>query len=229
MSASRRQPLVELPELDSGLTLIDVDVDLGVTPVQSLLLDRVFAGTGDAYWVDAAGTAQTTRLRELAPDQRYLDRIHVARGFTAYQQTSLLDRLAGEQVTSPSVVVVTGIDRLYRDSDSSTKHAKQLLVRSIAALARAARVHDVPVIVTRSREDDFTKLVVNAAKTHLYCQKTQFGPRFTDAAGDVDALVYNLGDGWVQTTLAYWQEVLAHRAQMYDSPVVSEEAVSRVV
>ncbi|MEZ3168560.1 hypothetical protein ABNG02_14660 [Halorubrum ejinorense] len=229
MNASRRQPRVELPELDSGLTLVDVDADLGVTPVQSLLLDHVFAGAGDAYWVDAAGAAQTTRLRELAPDPRYLDRIHVARGFTAHQQTSLLDRLAGEHVTDPGVVVVTGVDRLYRDSDSSTKHAKQLLVRSLAALARVGRVHEVPVIVTRSRDDEFTKPIVNAARTRLRCRDTQFGPRFTDAAGDIDALVYHLGDGWVQTTLAYWQEVLAHRAQMYDAPIVSEEAVSRVV
>ena len=66
MNASRRQPRVELPELEPGLTLVDVDADLGVTPVQSLLLDRVFAGAGDAYWVDAADAAQTTRLRELA-------------------------------------------------------------------------------------------------------------------------------------------------------------------
>ena len=44
MNASRRQPRVELPELEPGLTLVDVDADLGVTPVQSLLLDRVFAG-----------------------------------------------------------------------------------------------------------------------------------------------------------------------------------------
>ncbi|WP_435096001.1 hypothetical protein [Halorubrum sp. N11] len=228
MDMSRQQPRVELPELDAGLTLVDVDSDLGATPVQSLLLDCVFAGSGDAYWVDAAGTAQTTRLRELVPDRRYLDRVHVARGFTAYQQMSLLDRLAGEHVTNPSVVVATGIDRLYRDGDISTTHAKELLVRSIAALARVGRVHDVPVVMTRSRDDEFTKPVGNAAKTQLHCQNTQFGPRFTDAAGDVDALVYHLGDGWVQTTLAYWQEVLAHRAQMHDTPVVSEETAPQI-
>ena len=228
MNASQRQSRVELPELDVGLTLVDVGSDLGVTPVQSLLLDRVFAGDGDAYWVDAAGAARTTRLRELAADKRYLRRVHVARGFTAYQQTSLLDRLIGEHVTTPSVVVATGIDRLYREDDVPTAHAKELLVRSIAALARVGRVHDVPVIVTRSSGDEFTEPVVKAAKTQLHCQNTQFGPRFTDAAGDVEALVYQLGDGWVQTTLAYWQEVLAHRAQMHDTPVVSEETAPQI-
>lgn len=229
MNTSQRQPHAELPELDAGLTLVDVDSGLGVTPVQSLLLDRVFAGDGDAYWVDAAGAARTTRLRELAPDKRYLHRVHVARGFTVYQQTSLLDRLTGEHVTTPSVVVATGIDRLYREDDVPTTHAKELLVRSIAALARVGRVHDVPVVVTRSRADEFTRPLVNAAQTHLQCEDTQFGPRFTDATGDVETLVYLLGDGWVQTTLAYWQEVLAHRARMHDAPVVGEEATSEVV
>ena len=229
MNTSQQQPCVEFPELDTGLTLVDVDSDLGVTPVQSLLLDYVFAGDGDAYWVDAVGAAQTTRLRELAPDKRYLHRVNVARGFTAYQQTSLLDRLAGESVTDPSVVVATGIDRLYRDSDVPRNHAQELLVRSIAALARVGRVHNVPVIVTRSRADEFTQPLVNAAQAHLQCEDTQFGPRFTDAAGDVDTLVYHLGDGWAQTTLAYWQEVITHRARIHDAPVAGEEAMSGVV
>ena len=229
MNSSQREPRVELPEVDAGLTLVDTDSDLGVTPVQSLLLDCVFAGDGDAYWVDAAGAARTTRLRELAPDQRYLNRVHVARGFTAHQQTSLLDRLTGARVTSPSVVVATGIDRLYRDSDVPTDHAQELLVRSIAALARVGRVHNVPVVVTRSRDDEFTKPIVNAAKTHLQCEDTQFGPRFTDTTGDVETLVYHLGNGWVQTTLAYWQEVLSHRARIHDAPELSADPPSQVV
>ena len=229
MNTSQRQPPVELPELDAGLTLVDVGSDLGVTPIQSVLLDCVFAGDGDAYWVDAAGAARTTRLRELAPDDRYLQRVHVARGFTAYQQTSLLDRLTGEHVTTPSVVVATGIDRLYRDSDVPTDSAQELLVRSLAALSRVGRVHDVPVVVTRSRADEFTQPLVNAAQAHLRCEDTRFGPRFTDTAGDVETLVYHLGDGWVQTTLAYWQEVLAHRARMHNAPVAGEEATSGIV
>jgi hypothetical protein len=155
--------------------------------------------------------------------------VHVARGFTAYQQTSLLDRLTGEHVTAPSIVVATGIDRLYREDDVPANQAQELLVRSIAALARVGRVHDIPVVVTRSRADEFTRPLVNAAQTHLKCEDTQFGPQFTDTAGDVDTLVYHLGDGWVQTTLAYWQEVLTHRARMHDTPVAGEETTSGVV
>ena len=69
---SRHHP-VDLPELDPEITLVDVDTELGVTPIQTLLLDQLFAGRVDAHWVDEAGRARTTRLRELAPHQRYLD------------------------------------------------------------------------------------------------------------------------------------------------------------
>ncbi|SNR65748.1 hypothetical protein SAMN06266787_10847 [Halorubrum ezzemoulense] len=65
-----------------------------------------------------------------------------------------------------------------------------------------ARVHDVPVLVTRIHEDEFARPLRRAATTHLYC-RMPFGPRFVDAAGDVETLVYNTEDGWLQTTLAY--------------------------
>ncbi|WP_280585046.1 hypothetical protein [Halorubrum sp. Boch-26] len=142
---------------------------------------------GPAFWVDGANSANTTRLRELAPADRVLDRIEVARGFTAHQHTSLLDRLAGRLAAraSPSVVVATGLDGMYRAADVDGELAEQLFVRAIASVARVARVHDVPVIVTRCREDDFSRPLRRSAKTHLQCQETAFGPRFEDAEGTV--------------------------------------------
>ncbi len=102
MHTRSRRPTAALPDLAPGITLVDVDDDLGVTPVQALLL----GGDGPAFWVDGAKRANTTRLRELAPADRVLDRIEVARGFTAHQHTPLLDRLAGRLAgqESPSVV-----------------------------------------------------------------------------------------------------------------------------
>lgn len=130
-----RRPTVDLPEIVSGVTLVDVDTDLGVTPVQALLLDRVLGGDGPAYWVDGSNRANTTRFRELAPADRGINRIEVARGFTAHQHTSLLDRLAGrlEAQESPSVVVVaTGLDARYRDADVDDDLVEQLFIRAIA-------------------------------------------------------------------------------------------------
>ncbi|GAB6878409.1 hypothetical protein JCM17823_06830 [Halorubrum gandharaense] len=212
---TRSRPTAGLPEFGAGVTLLDVDDDLGVTPVQALLIDQVLGNEGDAYWVDAVGAARTTRLRELVPDQRVLERIHVARGFTPYQHTSLIDRV-NSTLDDAAVVVATGVDRLYRDGNLSQEEAETMQVRALTSLARIARVHDLPVIVTRSREDDFSAPLANAAATHLRCRKTPFGPRFEDDAGETETLVYHTGDGWMQTTLAYWREVLEHRVRMHD-------------
>lgn len=170
---SSQRPTADLPELTPGGTLIDVDDDLGVTPVQALLLDHVLGGDGPAYWVDGANRVNTTRLRELPPADRVLDRIEVARGFTAHQHTSLLDRLA-ERLDAhepPSLVVATGLDGMYRDADIEGELATQMFLRAIAAIARIARVHNVPVVVTRCREDDFSRPLRRAAAAHLQCRR----------------------------------------------------------
>ena len=213
------RPTADLPELTPGVTLVDVDDDLGVAPVQALLLDQVLGGDGPAFWVDGANRANTTRLRELAPGDHVLDRIEVARGFTAHQHTSLLDRLAGrlDARGTPSTVVATGLDGMYRGADIADELAEQMFIRAIASLARVARVHGVPVIVTRSHEDGFSRPLRRAATAHLQCRSTPFGPQYEDAVGDKKTLVYHTDDGWMQTTLAYWREVLEHRARMHDS------------
>ena len=228
MPTRSRRPTADLPDLAPGVTLVDVDDELGVTPVQALLLDRVLGADGPAFWVDGANRANTSRLRELAPADRVLDRIEVARGFTAHQHTSLLDRLAGRLSAreSPSVVVATGLDGMYRAADVDDDTAEQLFIRAIASVARVARIHDTPVLVTRCRDDAFSTPLCRAAETHLQCRKTPFGPRFEDADGDTETLVYHTDDGWLQTTLAYWQEVLEHRARMYEGATVDRAAAA---
>ena len=228
MHTRSRRPTADLPELVPGVTLVDVDDDLGVTPVQALLLDRVLSRDGPAFWVDGANRANTTRLRELAPADRILDRIEVARGFTVHQHTSLLDRLAGrlDEQSSPSVVVATGLDGMYRAADVNGELAEQMFIRAIASVARIARVHDVPVLVTRCHEDGFSRPLRRAAATHLQCRETAFGPRFEDEANDTETLVYHTDDGWMQTTLAYWREVLEHRVRMHEASTVERAMAS---
>jgi hypothetical protein len=219
MHARSKRPAADLPDLDPGVTLVDVDDALGVDPVQALLLDQVLADGGPAFWVDGANEADTTRLRELAPADRALDRVEVARAFTAHQHVALLDRLAGRLAAraSPTAVVATGVDARYRAADVPDDRAERLFVRAIASLARAARVHEVPVVVTRRRDDAFAEPLDRAAATRLRCTATAFGPRFEDAGGDAATLVYRAPDGSVQTTLAYWREVLEHRARVHEA------------
>ena len=213
-----------LPSLDPGITLLDIESGRGVPLLQSLVLDHLLLHNGPAFWIDAKGYATTTTLSRIAPSQRLLNRIHVARGFTVHQHTSLVDRLEGRLDAAPAVVLATGVDQLYRDDDVPNEQVKGLFVRAVAALAGVAREHDIPFVVTRTREDEFTVPLANAATTHLQCRKTPFDPHFGEPDGERETLVNHAGDGWMQTTLTYWQEVLEHRARMHESLTTNRAA-----
>ncbi len=163
-----------LPSLDDGITLLDVEGDRGVPILQSLVLDHLLLHDGPAFWVDANGHATTTTLAQIAPSQRLLYRIHVARGFTAYQhygavcdlptavnqsiqestddtgmhdrQSTGRDEHASPQ--TPSLIVAPAVDAQYRGDDTlSESHAATLQARTLARLATYADGYDVPVLV----------------------------------------------------------------------------------
>jgi len=227
-----------LPSLDDGITLLDVDGDRGVPILQSLVLDHLLMHDGSAFWVDANGHATTTTLAQIAPSQRLLDRIQVARGFTAYQhygticdlpmavnqsiQESTADTgIRGRQSTgrdedssshSPSLIIAPAVDIQYRGDDTlKGADAATLLARTLARLATYADGYDVPVLVTRSTIDEFTAPVERIANHHLECEQTRLGPRFV--GDEFETLVYPVdGGAYYQTTFAYWRQLLAARA-----------------
>jgi hypothetical protein len=227
-----------LPQLDDGITLLDVEGGRGVPILQSLVLDHLLLHDGPAFWVDANGHATTTTLAQIAPSQRLLNRIHVARGFTAYQhygavcdlptavnksiQMSTTDaRAAGrgepsrDEDTSPhtpALIVVPAVDAQYRSDETlSEQHVETLQARTLARLVTYADSYDVPVLVTRSTIDEFTAPVATAANHHLECEQTRMGPRLV--GDEFETLVYPVDDGaYYQTTFAYWRQLLATRA-----------------
>jgi len=226
---------VLLPALEDGITLLDVEGGRGVPILQSLVLDHLLLHDGPAFWVDANGHATTTTLARIAPSQRLLDLIHVARGFTAHQhygavcdlptamnqsiQASTGDTGAGGRQAldhdkdasphTPSLIVAPAVDAQYRADDTlGETHAKTLQARTLARLATYAEGYDIPVLVTRTQRDDFTAPVATAADHHLECEQTRMGPRVVGE--DFETLVYPVDDGaYYQTTFAYWQQLLA--------------------
>jgi hypothetical protein len=195
--------------------LLDADRTDAVGPLHALVLDQVLADGGTALWVDSRGHAQTAPLVRLAPDdafgsgERVLDRVQVARAFTAYQHLALVERLRERVDADTSLVVLPAIDAHYRADDVGRERGQRFLLRALATVATLARERDLPVLVTRSRDDAFTAPIARGADRELTCERTAFGPRF--AGGDFETLVYPHGDGTVQTTLAFWQRVLAAR------------------
>ena len=224
-----------LPSLDTGVTLLDVDGGRGVPVLQSLVLDHLLTHDGPAFWVDADGHATTTTLARIAPSQRLLDRIHVARGFTAYQHYGAVRDLpaavnrslraaataAGDRQhwtarddapATPSLIVAPAVDAQYRADDTlGEADAETLQARTLASLATYADGYDVPVLVTRSDRDAFTDAIATAADSYLACEQTRLGPRFV--SDEFETLVYPVEDGAsYQTTFAYWRQLLAARA-----------------
>ncbi len=247
-SADRNQLLVNhadpatdgmlLPSLEDGITLLDTKGDRGVPILQSLVLDHLLLHDGPAFWVDASGHATTTTLAQISPSQRLLDRIHVARGFTAYQhygavcdlptavnkaiQMSTADVGAAgrgapgrDEDTSPhtpALIVAPAVDAQYRSDDTlSETHAETLQARTLARLVTYAEGYDIPVLVTRNERNEFTEPVTTVADHHLKCEQTRMGPRILGE--DFETLVYPVDDGaYYQTTFAYWRQLLAARA-----------------
>jgi hypothetical protein len=227
-----------LPSLEDGVTLLDVEGDRGVPILQSLVLDHLLQHDGPAFWVDANGHATTTTLAQISPSQRLLDRIHVARGFTAYQhygdvcdlpaeinqsiQESTVDTgTCGRQSAdcdenasphTPSLIVAPAVDSQYRADDTLREtHAAMLQARTLARLTSYAEGYDVPVLITRTERDEFTAPVATAADHHLKCEQTRMGPRL--AGDNFETLVYPVGDGaYYQTTFTYWRQLLEARA-----------------
>ena len=227
-----------LPSLDDGVTLLDVEGGRGVPILQSLVLDHLLLHDGPAFWVDANGYATTTTLAQIAPSQRLVNRIHVARGFTAYQhfgavsdlptavneaiQTSTADTGAGNRQApgadedtsphTPALIVAPAVDAQYRTDDTlGEAHAKTLQARTLARLATYANGYNIPVLVTRTEQNEFTEPVATVADNHLKCEQTRMGPRVVGE--DFETLVYPVDNGaYYQTTFAYWQQLLAARA-----------------
>ena len=246
--ADRNRDLVEradpatdellFPALEDGITLLDVDGGRGVPILQSLVLDHLLLNEGPAFWVDADGHATTTALARLAPSRRLLDRIRVARGFTAYQHYGAIcdlptavnraiqqsttdgrgprrrtpDRNDESSPHTPSLLVVPAVDAQYRADDTlRAARAETLQSRVLARLTTYADGYDIPVLVTRSKQDEFTAPVETVADHHLECEQTRMGPRFV--GDEFETLVYPVDDGaYYQTTFAYWQQLLGARA-----------------
>lgn len=196
-----------LPALEPGVTLLETD-GRATGALQSLVLDHVLLSEGTALWVDARGHAATVSLADVAPTRRVLDRIRVARAFTAFQHYAIVESLSTARSAETSLVVAPALEWFYANDDLLAGEGARMLAGALAELRRLADDRDLPVVVTRRSADGLGRDVAAAADERLECTLTRFGPRF--AGESFDTLVYDR-DGGVQTTLAFWRRVLRRR------------------
>lgn len=235
LEGSAQHDTPELPTLGTEAHRLVVEDEPRPTVVlQSLVLDHVLTTGGDVYWLDAANQANTASMSQLSPSPRILDRITVARAFTPYQHHELAQTLSvrlDEHDASPSLVVCPSIDTLYATDNVDRETGKTLLARSLAAIRGIVRETDAALLVTHHGDpasDPLANLVATNIPTELWCEQTQFGPRFEGES--FETLVYPDATG-MQTTLAFWCDVLRTRAtaagvSFDSSPSMTQEVTS---
>lgn len=214
----------QLPDLQPGITLLDSESAVD-NPLHALAVDQTLVSGGEACWIDPGTHAQTAPLVSVAPADRILDRIHVARGFTPFQHLELLRSLPDFCPDGTELVVVPDIDRYYRDDSLLAEEGRDMLLSGLATVARLARDQNLVVLVTRTGEDEFSEPIEAAADRTLRCEPTPFGPRFRGP--EEETLVYPVDHGqWLQTTLSFWERILAAREPLYTAVSGQQQEVS---
>jgi len=199
----------ELPTLEPGCIAFEGDTR---GALHALVADHLCAKGGRAIWVDSRGHARTDVLARVAPSDRLLERVDVARAFTPYQHYRLLEVVetalrAGGVRGDPSVIVVPALDWFYASDECGTQEGRAMAMTGLERLSALASEQDLPIICTTAGTA-LEGCVDTMIDTTLTCQSTSFGPRFT---GDgIETVVYRVPGG-VQTTFAFWREVLAAR------------------
>ncbi len=204
----RERTSPELPTLGDGVTLLET-TDGTTGALASLVADRVLLGGGTATWVDARGRATTAPLARVAPSARVLERVRVARAFTPWQHLSLLRDLGDAVSAETGLVVLPAFDWFYRGDELPDAEGDRMLAEAAALVADLVDRRDLSVLLTRTREGDPSGPMARLVDDRIECEPTPFGPRFVGDA--FETLVYPVGDGLVQTTLAFWTRVLRER------------------
>ncbi|UHQ96233.1 hypothetical protein [Natrinema halophilum] len=127
--------------------------------------------------------------------------------------------LASVDRNDVGLIVVPAVDGLYRDDDLDGTEAERMVVSALARLAAAARQYECLVLISKARDDEFAAPIDNFVDERIQCLETDEGARFI--GGEFESLVYPVGNGMVQTTLAFWNEILEAREPAYPSPITA--------
>lgn len=215
MPGQSETTIPELPELDAAIYLLD-DQSEEPGPLQSLVLDHILLHDAPGFWIDSGGWATTIPMARMAPSMHALDRINVARGFTPFQHYAICERLQAIEFPTDSLIILPEVDAMYRSDDPRGDEGQALLTRALAKIGHAARSHSVTVLMTVTQQDAFTDPVDEFSTKQLSVETTPLGPRFTST--EFDTLVYHDNEGWMQTTLQYWQQLLEARKSLHTVP-----------
>lgn len=144
----------------------------------------------DVYRLAAAARRRTAarfpdvpRSEAAAFETLALERVRLARGFTAHQLQSIVeDHLPREAAAQDDVglVVAPGLADMYLDGELSRDEARTLVTRALSALRRLAARHAVPVVVGNAHlaptsDHPLRVLLEESVDEQLLAQRAQGG------------------------------------------------------
>ena len=200
-----------LPSLPSGVVRVDLPEPRSVG-FHHLVVDALVGGSDDGtddgpvHWIDARNNASTYVLADLAPHDRVLARVRVARAFTAHQHYALVTGLPGRVTPATDLLVLPCLGSLYADDDLRAGEDDLLLSGAMDVLVAIARRYDCTVLCsTGAVPAAIADPIAAAADATVRCRETREGFRYV--AADFETEVY-AGPGYRQTTLPYWVRAL---------------------
>jgi hypothetical protein len=215
-------PGENIPELETEITLLKTPEPRS-SALHRVALNAFQAVDGRSYWLDARNTASSYALHELAPHERVLDSVRIARAFTAYQHVSLVETIVNSVTPQTGTIIAPNLASLYRDDDVPEHEGQLLFEATLDALATVASTYGIPVLVTDiGRNDSFYTTLTESADRVLECRRTGLGYRFE--GDDFETTVY-WDDSYWQTTIPYWVELFGTVDQSQAS-TVSEPMLS---
>lgn len=194
-----------VPDVEPGLTVLQTEHHHSGA-VHSVARRAIQQTNGPVYWLDARNTASTYALHELFSNDRALDRIQIARAFTAYQHYSLAEDVLNRISPRAGCLIVPNLASLYRDDDVPGYDSEALLEAAATALAELGRAYEIPVLASLGGPADSSAgLVTEPADTVITAERTSLGYRFEGPDFETD--VY-WADSYWQTTIPYWVDLL---------------------
>ena len=218
----RTQLTHELPTLDDRLHLLTAN-KRPKEVLQSLVIDHLLGrgASSTAIWIDSHGNGSTHPFAQLAPNPRLLNRVKVARGFTAHQHYALLEDLETQVTSDTELIVIPELDWFYRNDDLYTNEGERMVSSGIALVEDLQERTGIPVLVTAMGRDALSEPIYETVAGRLLCQFTKLGPQFSGEG--FETYIYPLENGLLQTTIAYWNQLLADTQQAVGENSANQE------
>lgn len=164
----------------SRAVLIDSDARYASELLHVLCVCALSKFGEEVIWIDGGNVIDPYMLSALCK-RRGIDRyeklsmVNVARAFTAYQLTSLIDGFLDEEArrSAPSTIIISSISDMFMDKDLRRSEAHQLLGRCAREIERITKERGTITVVTSHTpryvkpDPKMTSLLSSAFDVHM--------------------------------------------------------------